>query len=948
MGDWRTAYQNRAPVQEQWYVGQQQQQQQQYGQYGAQYGQQHYPRQHQQYASQQQQYQYGGGSHVQQQYNYNQQQQYNYHQQQQYYGNYQQQQHYQPEQQSNWISARNRKTKVVKKKNEPPPLSAKELAEKKERERRAKVAADTKASIDNVLEMVARFRQKNFTITKASKERDAAIVAAKNASTEAAVVAKTAAENCESFVEEAKDNAQFFAAAARILGDDQNEGGIDESGNADDDDPPALRRRSRPRSRRIIDLIRSRPPSKRGKSKHNDEEADIVRQARRLAGVSDPQKRRYHPIKALLISEYGEDLFRKEKRKIVKALQEENVRVIVTVAKGKKSKEMKNSSKKKVVSSMARPPHIPAYKRFGFFGRSKLERLRKESEKKKKEEYEKNLLANAMKAQQDRMEKVRIYGESAVAIAESGGGPLLPVPLSHDKRYRARTRSGTKTLIAASGPARSPNKGRNDVPSWLPELQMEEQKLQEARRLLCPRWVRDIRRGETDEIDLTLAPVGSDGATLLAETMRSHIGSADELKRISMTHSRIGPDGAVALALAMRTHPKCTALIIPGGAIGSKGAQHMAAMLKVNSILKELDLTYNRIEADGAVYLSRAMQINTTLVKLHLRGCVVGEHYRDKASSALADMIRQNRSLTFLDLTNNSLRCVGAQAISGSLRVNDTLQDLRLGSNGIRDVGATAIAKAIDQKDGGKLSLQRLELDYNSIGAEGGMELALAIGRSPQLTYINLNNNALGADAARVIAMALEKTDVQLKTILFAQNFIGDDGAKCFATALRQNNSLIECDLSKNGIRDSGGKEMAQTMGLGFDFGLKPPGTPPPIEWKTGMKCQAKYAGKEQHIWFDAVITKVRDRGPYKGTVGVLYADGSRAIRLERHDVRLPVDKLDKSTKQSRFNRNLTTARTVNKSIKRLYLQGNLFNSDVKIELKKAEEENPFVERIEV
>jgi Ran GTPase-activating protein (RanGAP) involved in mRNA processing and transport len=446
-----------------------------------------------------------------------------------------------------------------------------------------------------------------------------------------------------------------------------------------------------------------------------------------------------------------------------------------------------------------------------------------------------------------------------------------------------------------------------------------------------------VRRGESDEIDLALAPVGSEGATQLAETMRAGLGSSDALRIIRMSHARIGPDGAVALALALRRHPSVTELALPGGAIGSRGAQHMAAMLRVNTVLTSVDLTYNQVQETGGIHLARALQHNSVVATLALAGCMLCEH-GTRASGAMSDMLRVNKTLTRLDFSSNSTRCAGATQIAGALPFNSTLRDLKLGSNGIRDDGAARLAEAIARNR----SITALGIGHNSIGPEGGVSIAEAVGRNPLIEALDLASNAMGAAAARALGATIASEGCRLTDLTLANNVIGDEGATAVASAVKRNGTLRRLDLSTNGIRDFGARSIADAMGLGHDFGLVPPGTPPPTDWRVGMRCEALYQG-EARKWFKAVVTKVRDSGPNRDTFGVRYEDGSHANLIRRSEIRPPVNRLDKSTKASRFNRNLVGPRQVNKSIRTLLVHGNLFTEEGQERLRRVGEENPFL-----
>ena len=95
----------------------------------------------------------------------------------------------------------------------------------------------------------------------------------------------------------------------------------------------------------------------------------------------------------------------------------------------------------------------------------------------------------------------------------------------------------------------------------------------------------------------------------------------------------------------------------------------------------------------------------------------------DMGAQALAEALRENSSLTKLELDANSIGDAGAQALAETLRENSSLATLRLAGNSIGDAGAQALAEALGENS----SLATLELGSNGIGAAGAQALAEAV-----------------------------------------------------------------------------------------------------------------------------------------------------------------------------------------------------------------------------
>ena len=67
----------------------------------------------------------------------------------------------------------------------------------------------------------------------------------------------------------------------------------------------------------------------------------------------------------------------------------------------------------------------------------------------------------------------------------------------------------------------------------------------------------------------------------------------------------------------------------------------------------------------------------------------------DKGAIEIASALKQNNTLTLLNLNNNNISNEGAKAIAKALKKNTTLYELDLRYNNIEDTGAIEIANAL-------------------------------------------------------------------------------------------------------------------------------------------------------------------------------------------------------------------------------------------------------------
>jgi Ran GTPase-activating protein (RanGAP) involved in mRNA processing and transport len=149
--------------------------------------------------------------------------------------------------------------------------------------------------------------------------------------------------------------------------------------------------------------------------------------------------------------------------------------------------------------------------------------------------------------------------------------------------------------------------------------------------------------------------------------------------------------------------------------IGKDGAQSIAESLKRNSTLKYLDLRDNFVRAKGAQSFADCLKVNFTLLHLDLRRNGI----ENQGTIFLAKSLVENSTLTHLSLFGNHISNFGVQALASSLKINSTLQSL--------------------------------ELEKNSFGKEGFKALVNCFSFNHTLSHLNINNTTLSVDNIRIL-----------------------------------------------------------------------------------------------------------------------------------------------------------------------------------------------------
>jgi Ran GTPase-activating protein (RanGAP) involved in mRNA processing and transport len=120
--------------------------------------------------------------------------------------------------------------------------------------------------------------------------------------------------------------------------------------------------------------------------------------------------------------------------------------------------------------------------------------------------------------------------------------------------------------------------------------------------------------------------------------------------------------------------------------------QSMALALSLNKLLQELDLSDCGMGSEGLADLVTGLVNNATIHTVRL----AGNHLGVRAGASLQRLLRNNASITHLDLADNGLQDGGlidlAAGIAATLVYNTSLRCLNLRNNAVSVDGALALS----------------------------------------------------------------------------------------------------------------------------------------------------------------------------------------------------------------------------------------------------------------
>ena len=126
--------------------------------------------------------------------------------------------------------------------------------------------------------------------------------------------------------------------------------------------------------------------------------------------------------------------------------------------------------------------------------------------------------------------------------------------------------------------------------------------------------------------------------------------------------------------------------------------------------------------------------------------------YRSRRRTKRRDYLKDDDSLTHLNLYMNELANDGCAAIAEALKDNKKIESLDIGGNNIGAFGAEKLAEAL--RDNG--ALETLELGYNPIGVPGGKALAETVKFHGKLNTMRMGWCKIGKEGGYAFADAIK------------------------------------------------------------------------------------------------------------------------------------------------------------------------------------------------
>lgn len=142
----------------------------------------------------------------------------------------------------------------------------------------------------------------------------------------------------------------------------------------------------------------------------------------------------------------------------------------------------------------------------------------------------------------------------------------------------------------------------------------------------------------------------------------------------------------------------------------------------------QIDLSYKDISPEDAASIAEVLKENTTLTHIDLGYNRIGPG----GAKAIADSLKVNRTVTSLIMWGNKIGNEGAHDIADVIKVNDQISNLDIHGNEIGEAGLSSIADVLR----GKTSLKTIDVSFNRQSKHTITAIAEALKVNPEISNI--------------------------------------------------------------------------------------------------------------------------------------------------------------------------------------------------------------------
>eukprot|EP00758_Cryptobia_borreli_P014934 Tbor_TRINITY_DN5973_c0_g6::TRINITY_DN5973_c0_g6_i1::g.18987::m.18987 len=317
------------------------------------------------------------------------------------------------------------------------------------------------------------------------------------------------------------------------------------------------------------------------------------------------------------------------------------------------------------------------------------------------------------------------------------------------------------------------------------------------------------RNNQLQNLILASTPINDECAKELAKA----IACNTTLKELDIRNTEITNEGIMALADSLKDNNSVVRIRVTGEKYKPYIIEHLARVLAVNSQVFSLKAILPRLHDN-----------DESITYVAIKGDE-GVPFDDTSCKLLAFALKDNHTVTSIDLSGNNITATGLEYLADMLEDNNTIRSINLQNNKLGDDGGRVIVKCLETND----SIVNLDLEFTSISEDiiteilymlginnGPLSLKAAMVRmsanDPMLVELDFNGYQEGSrlfdDEAVHVMCSLLVDNTYVKTIDLGNNQVTDKGAALIADLLRVNTTLEAIFLDNNQISEVGGEAL--------------------------------------------------------------------------------------------------------------------------------------------
>ena len=226
------------------------------------------------------------------------------------------------------------------------------------------------------------------------------------------------------------------------------------------------------------------------------------------------------------------------------------------------------------------------------------------------------------------------------------------------------------------------------------------------------------------------------------------------------------------LVLALSRSRGLSVLNLARNFISAKGLDHLLEHLLLPGTIKvaTLHISKNRLDDAALLPLLGALRANRipSLTQLEVEQLELGHD----AGEGIGAMLATNTSLTSLNLKWNKLRLLGAERVAQGMLLNNDVTHLDVSWNGFGDMEPLGeVCEVLRQNT----TLTHLNLGRNRVRANGCTVLAASLCTNTSLLMLDLDGNPVGAAGAKeMVRLTLPDDDDEIDRNLYGE--VGEAG----------------------------------------------------------------------------------------------------------------------------------------------------------------------------